>query len=57
MPYVSRPGAPVSTRASFVVEAGRPGVHQSADNAPLGIQAIPDVAGELDHLAEQEPRS
>ncbi|HEU4628417.1 MAG TPA: alkaline phosphatase D family protein [Gemmatimonadaceae bacterium] len=25
VPYVDRPGAPVSTRASFVVEAGRPG--------------------------------
>ncbi len=27
--YVSRPGAPVSTRASFVVEANRPGAHPS----------------------------
>jgi alkaline phosphatase D len=26
IPYVSRPGAPVETRASFVVEHGRPGV-------------------------------
>lgn len=25
LPYVSRPGAPVSTRASFVVENARPG--------------------------------
>jgi alkaline phosphatase D len=25
LPYVSRPGAPVATRATFVVEAGRPG--------------------------------
>ncbi len=25
VPYVSRPGAPIQTRASFVVEAGRPG--------------------------------
>ncbi|MFD7444415.1 alkaline phosphatase D family protein [Streptomyces sp. NPDC059909] len=25
MPYVTKPGAPVSTHASFVVEAGRPG--------------------------------
>ena len=24
VPYVSRPGAPVETRASFVVESGRP---------------------------------
>lgn len=26
LPYVTTPGAPVSTRASFVVESGRPGV-------------------------------
>ena len=29
LPYVTRPGAPISTRASFVVEDGRPGL-QSA---------------------------
>jgi alkaline phosphatase D len=27
VPYVSTPGAPVSTRASFVVEPGNPGLH------------------------------
>ena len=25
LPFVTRPGAPVTTRASFVVETGRPG--------------------------------
>ena len=29
LPYVSRPDAPVETRASFVVESGRPGVQRS----------------------------
>jgi alkaline phosphatase D len=29
VPYVSRPGAPVKTRASFVVEPGEPGVKQA----------------------------
>ncbi|MFC4003429.1 alkaline phosphatase D family protein [Prauserella oleivorans] len=29
LPYVTRPGAPISTRASFVVEDGRPGVQAS----------------------------
>lgn len=29
LPYVRRPGAPVSTRQSFVVEAGRPGLQQA----------------------------
>ncbi len=28
VPYVTRPGAPVTTRASFVVEDGRPGAQQ-----------------------------
>jgi alkaline phosphatase D len=26
VPFVSRPGAPIETRATWVVEAGRPGV-------------------------------
>jgi alkaline phosphatase D len=26
VPYVSRPGAPLETRQTFVVEAGRPGL-------------------------------
>jgi alkaline phosphatase D len=26
MPYVSTPGAPISTRATFVTEAGNPGL-------------------------------
>lgn len=56
VPYVTRPGAPISTRASFAVEAGNPGLHQTADNPPVGVLNIPDVAGELDHLAEQPQR-
>ncbi|GAA1203252.1 hypothetical protein [Prauserella alba] len=28
VPYVTRPGAPVSTPAGFVVENGKPGVHE-----------------------------
>lgn len=31
VPYVSEPGAPVSTRASIYVEAGRPGIAQVTD--------------------------
>jgi alkaline phosphatase D len=56
VPYVSRPGAPVSTRASFAVEAGRPGLHQIADNPPVGVRSVPDVASPPDHLAEQPAR-
>jgi alkaline phosphatase D len=29
LPYVSRPGAPVSTGASFVIEDGRPGAQRA----------------------------
>ncbi len=29
LPYVSRPGAPVQTRASFVIENGRPALHRT----------------------------
>jgi len=29
VPYVDRPGAPIQTRAEFVVEAGRPQLHQA----------------------------
>lgn len=32
LPYISRPGADIFTRASFVSEAGNPGLHQVADN-------------------------
>ncbi|EGK13910.1 phosphodiesterase/alkaline phosphatase D [Desmospora sp. 8437] len=31
VPYVSRPGAPILTRASFVVENGRPGISQISE--------------------------
>jgi alkaline phosphatase D len=29
MPFVTRPGAPIATRASFVIESGRPGVQRA----------------------------
>ncbi|MDP3069281.1 MAG: alkaline phosphatase D family protein [Opitutaceae bacterium] len=29
LPYVTRPGAPITTRASFVVESGRPQLHRA----------------------------
>jgi alkaline phosphatase D len=36
VPYVTRPGAPVHTRATFVIEDGLPGLHQIADNPTPG---------------------
>lgn len=38
IPYVDRPGAPVSTRATYVVENGRPGVQLDTQNAPVGTK-------------------
>ena len=36
VPYVTRPGAPVHTRATFVIEDRLPGLHQIADNPTPG---------------------
>jgi alkaline phosphatase D len=36
VPYVTRPGAPVHTRATFVIEDRVPGLHQTADNPTPG---------------------
>jgi alkaline phosphatase D len=40
VPYVSRPGAPVYTRASFQVEAGRPGLRKVLDRSPSPTQRL-----------------
>ena len=36
VPYVKRSGAPVQTRASFVIEEGHPTAHQIAGAKPFG---------------------
>ncbi|MBC7279475.1 alkaline phosphatase D family protein [Nocardioides sp.] len=38
VPYVERQGAPVSTRATYVVENGRPGVQLDTKSAPVGTR-------------------
>ncbi|SFF90271.1 alkaline phosphatase D [Planifilum fulgidum] len=35
LPYVSRPGAPITTRATFVVESGRPGLRRTKGESSL----------------------
>jgi alkaline phosphatase D len=41
LPYVTRPGAPAHTRASFVIEDRVPGLHQVADSpTPGGTSAL-----------------
>jgi alkaline phosphatase D len=36
VPYVTRPGAPIHTRATFVIEDRVPGLHQTADSPTPG---------------------
>jgi alkaline phosphatase D len=57
VPYVSRPGAPVSTRASFVVEAGRPGLQPSGAGA-VSARVRRSGAVEADRIGAQrrDPR-
>ncbi|MEU1521916.1 alkaline phosphatase D family protein [Nocardia rhamnosiphila] len=43
LPYVSRPGAPISTRASYVVEDAVPGVRPVRDHRPLSRPAARQV--------------
>ncbi|MBL7259014.1 alkaline phosphatase D family protein [Paractinoplanes lichenicola] len=50
LPYVTTPGAPVHTRATFVVEDRVPGLHQTADNPTPSVLA----AGALIDTVEQE---
>ncbi|MDO8541561.1 MAG: alkaline phosphatase D family protein [Opitutaceae bacterium] len=40
VPYVSRPGAPINTRATFVVESGRPKLN-AADHRPAPSRPCP----------------
>ncbi len=44
LPYVSRPGAPISTRASYVVEDAVPGVRPARDHRPVAAGAARRVA-------------
>ncbi|GAA0463279.1 hypothetical protein Ade02nite_30000 [Paractinoplanes deccanensis] len=39
VPYVTTPGAPVHTRATFVIEDRAPGLHQTADNPTPAARA------------------
>jgi alkaline phosphatase D len=52
VPYVSRPGAPVFTRASFVVEADRPGL-QPAGEGPVSARTHRSDAVEADRISAQ----
>jgi alkaline phosphatase D len=61
LPYVKQPGAPVYTRASFVVEAGNPGLRTADENqvpsqAPALIETDAERIRGQQEAAEKEQR-
>jgi alkaline phosphatase D len=58
VPYVTRPGAPVHTRATFVVEDRVPGLHQTADNptpGPVSTLSADDLGAATVHQETARP--
>jgi alkaline phosphatase D len=55
VPYVTQPGAPVSTRASAFVEAGTPGIQQIEESAVRG-QRFTTTVEPPDYLDERQKR-
>ena len=57
VPYVTQPGAPVHTRATFVIEDRLPGLHQIADNPTPGSRSTlaTDDLGAATMRQETEP--
>lgn len=56
VPFASQPGAPVLTRASFVVEAGRPGL-QPAGAGAVSARVRRSGAVEADRIGAQRQDS
>ena len=55
LPYVRQPGAPIYTRASFVVEAGNPGLQTADTQAPLGTRSSSTaVESDAERIRAQE---
>jgi alkaline phosphatase D len=48
VPYVTQPGAPVSTRATYAIEAGRPGVQLASEGRVVGRRRAADVRSEAE---------
>ncbi|GGK93687.1 alkaline phosphatase D family protein [Mangrovihabitans endophyticus] len=51
LPYVTRPGAPAHTRATFVIEDRVPGLHQIADTPTPGAASLAGRPGAADRGA------
>ncbi len=55
LPYVSQPGAPVYTRASFVTQAGNPGLQQVDANAVQGTRvSAAAIESDAERIKAQE---
>jgi alkaline phosphatase D len=55
LPYVSRPGAPVYTRASFVTEAGNPGLQPAGTNPVQGTRVSAEaIESETERIEAQQ---
>ena len=55
LPYVKQRGAPVYTRASFVVEAGNPGLQQVDASAPQGTRtSAAAIESDTERIGAQE---
>ena len=56
LPYVTRPGAPVHTRATFVVEDRVPGLHKVADTPTPAVPAARGGVAGADTVREETER-
>ena len=55
LPFVKQPGAPVYTRASFVVEAGDPGLQPAVEQEPLGTRvSSAAIESDTERIRSQE---
>ena len=55
LPFVKQQGAPVYTRASFAIEAGKPGLQQVETNAVQGTRVSSAlVESDAERIAAQE---
>ena len=56
LPYVTRPGAPVHTRATFVVEDRVPGLHKVAETPTPAVPAARGGVAGADTVREETER-
>ena len=55
LPFVKQPGAPIYTRASFVVEAGNPGLQQANANTVQGTRiSATAIESDTERVGAQE---